>query len=274
MTLTTVDLSTEFELATLTLNGQTKQVWRSGQGPAVIVMHEMPGISPHLVRFAKWVQNAGFTVWMPSLFGSDGAVTTADEGAAVFRRACISAEFKALGSGVSSPVTAWLMALARHAHGACGGPGVGAIGMCFTGNFALTMMLEKSVVASVLCQPSLPLDDPAGLEISSSELARIRQRLDSENRTVRGYRFAGDAFCRAGRFSAYRAALGDRFKGTVLPDDAANTDVPPFFAQHVPTPHSVVTVHLIDQHGHPTIEARDAIIAYLEESLKEKPNAG
>lgn len=262
-----------FDLEELTFLDRTKRVWRSGAGPAVIVMHEMPGISPQLVRFARWVQEAGFTVWIPSLFGVDGAVGTAEEGAAVYRRACVSAEFRALGAGASSPVSAWLMALARHAHLECGGPGVGAIGMCFTGNFALTMMLDQAVVASVLCQPSLPFDDPSGLEISSPELSRISQRLQNEDRRVQGYRFAGDTFCRAERFAAYSAALGDRFVATVLPDTAANTDVPPFFAQHVPTPHSVVTVHLVDEAGHPTIAARDAIIAYLQESLHEKHDA-
>lgn len=264
------DIFSDFVAAELTFLGQSKRVWRAGEGPAVIVMHEMPGISPQLLRFARWVRDAGFSVWLPSLFGTDGAVGTADEGAAVYRRACVSAEFRALGAGASSPVSAWLMALARHAHEDCGGPGVGAIGMCFTGNFALTMMLDNAVIASVLCQPSLPFDEPGGLEISRPELAQIRQRLDTEDRRVHGYRFAGDAFCRAERFAAYSAALGDRFVATVLPDEAANTDVPPFFARHVPTPHSVVTVHLVDQQGHPTLAARDAIIAYLRESLKGK----
>jgi dienelactone hydrolase len=114
----------------------------------VIVMTEMPGISPQVARFARWVRDAGFTVHLPSLFGADGAVPTAEEGEAVFRRACVSAEFRALGGGASSPVTRWLMALARAAHEACGGPGVGAIGMCFTGNFALTMMLEPAVLGA------------------------------------------------------------------------------------------------------------------------------
>ena len=71
----------------------------------------------------------------------------------------MSAEFRALGANASSPVTQWLRALARLAHGECGGPGVGAIGMCFTGNFALSMMLEPAMLARVLAQPSLPLDE-------------------------------------------------------------------------------------------------------------------
>ena len=94
---------------------------------------------------------------------------TVEEGVAVFQRACMSAEFRALQGGSSSPVTLWLRALARQAHQESGGKGVGAIGMCFTGNFALTMMLEPSMLAPVLSQPSLPLKDHAGLEIAPSD---------------------------------------------------------------------------------------------------------
>lgn len=246
----------------------TKPVWVAGTGPAVIVMAEMPGISPHVARFARWVRDAGFTVYMPSLFGRDGAVASADEGAAVFRRACVSAQFNALKAGQSSAVTDWLRALARLAHRECGGPGVGAIGMCFTGNFALTMMLEPSVLAPVLCQPSLPLGEPAGLAISAGELQAVGNRLRQENLTALAYRFEGDRFCTAQRFDAYRQALGDRFVARVLPESAANREVSaPFHARHVPVPHSVVTVHLVDAAGEPTAGARDEILAFLAQRL-------
>jgi dienelactone hydrolase len=257
----------DFERRQVTLDGATKAVYVAGRGPAVIVLAEMPGISPHVARFARWVRDAGFTVYMPSLFGRDGAVPGADEGAQVFRRACVSAEFRALSAGVSSPVTQWLRALAKLAHGQCGGPGVGAIGMCFTGNFALTMMLEPAMLAPVLSQPSLPLNDAAGIEISPGEVRAVRERLEREDLSVLAYRFAGDRFCTAQRFAAYAEALGERFVGRVLPDSAANPDVPPFFAQHVASPHSVVTAHLIDEAGQPTITARDEILAFFARRL-------
>ena len=252
----------------VTLEGTTRTVYVGGSGAAVIVMHEMPGISPHVLRFARWVRDAGFTVYLPSLFGQDGAVPSAEDGAAVFRRACASAEFRALASGESSPVTQWLRALARMAHDECGGPGVGAVGMCFTGNFALTMMLEPAMLAPVLCQPSLPLNDPSGLEIAPGDLRAIRARIDRENLTVLAYRFAGDRVCTAQRFAAYADALGARFVARVLPDDAANLeDAPPFFARHVNYPHSVVTVHLVDRADQPTARARDEILSFLGERL-------
>jgi dienelactone hydrolase len=258
----------DFARRDITLDGVTKRVHVMGSGPAVIVMSEMPGISPQVARFARWVRDAGFAVYMPSLFGRDGAVPQADEGMAVLQRACVSAEFRALVGGASSPVTHWLRALARLAHQECGGPGVGAIGMCFTGNFALTVMLEAVMLAGVLAQPSLPLKEPAGLEISAEEIAAVRARLERDDLTVLAYRFAGDKVCRAERFAAYAAALGERFVARTLPDSAANPDVAPFFAQRVPFPHSVVTQHLIDDAGQPTIAARDEILAFFARRLQ------
>lgn len=257
----------DFERRTIELEGVTKTVYTAGSGPAVIVMPEMPGISPHVARFGRWVRDAGFTVYLPSLFGRDGAVPGVEEGVAVLRRACVSAEFRALGSDGTSPAVVWLRALARRAHEECGGPGVGAIGMCFTGNFALSMMLEPAMLAPVLSQPSLPLDDPDGIDSSPAELAAVRRRLERDDLTVMAYRFDGDTFCRAQRFAAYAEALGDRFVARVLPDSAANTDTSPFFAHVIGGPHSVVTAHLVDEEGQPTIEARDEILAFLGRRL-------
>jgi len=253
----------DFTPREITLDGVSKYVHIAGQGAAVIVMTEMPGISPHVARFSRWVRDAGFTVYMPSLFGRDGAVPGAEEGVAVFRRACVSAEFRAFASNEASPVTQWLRALARLAHDECGGPGVGAIGMCFTGNFALSMMLESAVLAPVVCQPSLPIDKPDGLNIPAADLSAVRRRLEYEDLTVLAYRFEGDRHCKAERFAAYRQALGERFIARVLPDIAANPDTPPFFDKVVACPHSVVTAHLIDEAGQPTLAARDEILAFF-----------
>jgi dienelactone hydrolase len=259
----------DFDRRAVTLDGATKTVHVAGTGPAVIVMTEMPGISPHVARFSRWVRDAGFTVYMPSLFGRDGAVPGVEEGTLTFQRACVSAEFRAFAANESSPVTQWLRSLARLAHGECQGPGVGAIGMCFTGNFALTMMLEPAMLAPVLAQPALPLDDPAGIEMAPDELAAVRARLERDDLTVMAYRFEGDRFCKAERFARYSEALGDRFIGRVLPDSAANPDTAPFFEQVVACPHSVVTAHLVDEAGQPTIAARDEILSFFADRLGE-----
>jgi dienelactone hydrolase len=270
------DPLTDFEPRQITLDGVAKVVHVTGAGPAVIVMTEMPGISPHVARFSRWVREAGFTVYMPSLFGRDGAVPGVEEGIATFKRACVSAEFRAFASNESSPVTQWLRALARLAHAQCGGPGVGAIGMCFTGNFALSMMLEPAMLAPVVCQPSLPMDNPAGMNMAPEELAAVRTRLEREDLTVMAYRFDGDKHCKAERFAAFAEALGPRFIARVLPDSAANPETPPFFDKVVASPHSVVTAHLIDTAGQPTVAARDEILSFFTRrlGLEHEPGDG
>ena len=261
------DPLSDFERRQITLLDTTKLVFVAGTGPAVIVMTEMPGISPHVARFARWVRDAGFTVWMPNLFGEPGRPVSLGYSLRSMIKGCISAEFRAFAANASSPVTHWLRALAAHAHPLSGGKGVGAIGMCFTGNFALTMMLEPAMLAPVLSQPSLPLDRPDGVESPPDELAAVRARLERDDLSVLAYRFAGDRFCTAQRFAAYAEALGERFVARVLPASAANPDPPPFFAKIVACPHSVVTAHLVDEAGHPTIAARDEILAFFARRL-------
>src|SRR5262245_609866 len=110
------DALEDFARREIPLRDVTKRVYVAGSGPAVIVMAEMPGITPHVARFARWVRDACFTVYMPSLFGRDGAVPESEEGLAVFQRACVSAEFRAFAANESSPVTQWLRVLAHFAH--------------------------------------------------------------------------------------------------------------------------------------------------------------
>jgi len=257
----------DFDQTIVTVDGESKTVHVTGDGRAVILMPEMPGISPDVARFARWIRDAGFTVYMPSLFGVDGAYPTAQAGERIVRRACVSAEFRAFAGGGTSPVVHWLRALARIAHDERGGPGVGAVGLCFTGNFALTMAVDPVVVAPVVNHPSLPLDDPAGLEISPADAAALTERVERDGLQVRAYRYAGDRWCTAQRFAAYRTLLGDAFEGRVLPDDAANPAPPPFFRDVVGCPHSVVTAHFVDEQGHPTVRARQEILAFLTERL-------
>jgi dienelactone hydrolase len=259
------DALADFERRELEFHGERRLVYVAGTGPAVIVMSEMPGIYPLVARFARWVRDAGFTVWMPHLFGDDGRPLSWTYGRSSMVRGCISREFRAFAANASSPVTDWLRALAAHAHPLCGGKGVGAIGMCFTGNFALSLMLEPSVRAPVLCQPSLPIGQKGGMHIAPDELAQVKARMEREDLTVLAYRFKGDTFCRAERFAAYEAALGDRFVPRVLEDSCANASAP------MKNPHSVVTAHLIDEDGQPTRQAVDEILDFFSQRLKDTP---
>jgi dienelactone hydrolase len=214
-----------------------------------------------VARFARRVRDAGFTVWMPVLFGTQGGPVTQGTMLTTLARTCVSREFRAFAANASSPVTRWLRALAAHAHPLSGGKGVGAIGMCFTGNFALSMMLEPAMLAPVLSQPSLPMLRRGGMHIAPDELAAVKARMEREDLTVLAYRFEGDPFCREERFAAYQSALGDRFQGRVLPDSAALPGTPL-------RPHSVVTLHLVDREGEPTRKALDEILDFFTRRLR------
>jgi len=251
----------DFDKQSLTFIGKTKNVYAAGSGPAVIVMSEMPGIYQLVADFVRTVRDEGFTVWMPDMFGKAGKPPSTGYSLASMARACISREFHAFSANKSSPIVDWLRALAKHAHGVSGGKGVGAIGMCFSGNFTLNLMLEPSVLAPVLSQPSLPLGRKGGMHISPGELRCVKDRLETEDLTVLGYCFEGDSFCPPERFEEYRKALGDRFQGKILPAASGRpgTDM---------SPHSVVTLHLIDEEGQPTREALDEILAFYKHRLK------
>jgi dienelactone hydrolase len=251
----------DFERIEITYDEDTKLVYKMGVGPAVIVMTEMPGISPHVARFARWVRDAGFMVWMPSLFGRDGEPASMELAIESMASACVRREFAAFAQGAESPMVGWLRQLANDAHASCGGPGVGAIGMCFTGNFALGLMLESSVLAPVMSQPAQPLDDPASTGVHAETLVKIRSRLDRDDLTVLAYRFEGDSYCQASRFEAFEEALGDRLLAHVLPDSAAAP------GGWTGVPHGVVTTHLVDEANQPTVAARNEILAFFASRL-------
>jgi dienelactone hydrolase len=236
-------------------------VFTAGTGPAVIVVSEIPGITPEVARFARFVRDAGLSVYMPSVIGEPGKPLTANYALQSSLRACISREFAVFNSADrSSPIVSWLRQLAALAHGERGGKGVGAIGMCLTGNFALAMMVEPSVRAPVLSQPSLPANQPAGLHISPADLETVKARVEAEDLTILAYRFAGDRLCPAARFEALEAAFGRRFQGRTLPDESARKGTPV-------SPHSVVTTHLIDAEGEPTRAAVDEILSFFRQRL-------
>lgn len=136
--------------------GITHETYRKGVGPGVVVVHEIPGITPAVMKFAEEVVAAGFTVVMPLLVGEVGRPPDNKYMASSMRKVCISREFTVLAMRKTSPVIAWLRALAKQLHREVGGKGIGAVGMCFSGGFALGMMIDDVMVAPVLSQPSLP----------------------------------------------------------------------------------------------------------------------
>jgi dienelactone hydrolase len=257
-----------FDAQTLEFDGAARCVYRAGTGPGVIVMSEIPGITPAVAVFAQRVVDAGYTVFMPLLFGEP--MRALDRGYAVrtILKACINREFRVLASNESSPIVDWLRALARFAHAECGGRGVGAIGMCFTGNFALAMMLNAPVLAPVLAQPSLPFavtkSRRGALHASAEELRAAHEKIDNHGARILALRFIQDPMCPGERFERLRQEFGSAVETVEIDEKHANPRGPK-------PAHSVLTNHLIDGAGQPTREALDRTLAFLKEQLGAAP---
>jgi dienelactone hydrolase len=245
-------------------NGATRRVYRRGTGPGVVIMHEIPGITPEVAEFARRIADEGFAVYLPHLFGVPNRPLSVPYVLGEMVRACISREFFVLAKNESSPITDWLRALCRKAHAECGGPGVGAIGMCLTGNFALSLMVDESVMAPILSQPSLPFGITAlhrsALHISASDLAVVRKRA-MEGCGVLAMRFTHDPMCSQDRFDRLREELGDAFEAIEIDSGPNNPHGIGSMA------HSVVTSDLVDEAGHPTQAALHRVIEVFRERL-------
>jgi dienelactone hydrolase len=191
----------------------TFPTYRKGSGPGVIVIHEIPGLIPEVIEFAEEVVAAGFTVVLPELFGRAGSDKGPVTITATVVRVCVRREFTKLATGETSPVVGWLRSLARNLHAELGGPGVGALGMCFTGGFALAMMVDHAVAAPVLCQPSVPFAigrrRAADLNLSSADLDVVRERA-RDGCQVLGLQYDGDP-ATGTRFETLTRELGDAF---------------------------------------------------------------
>jgi dienelactone hydrolase len=222
-----------------TADGLTRPTYQRGSGPGVIVVHEIPGITPSVARFANDVVEAGFTVVMPSLVGTPGRDVSGAYIAQSALKVCVAKEFTTWGLNQTSPIIGWLRALAKQVHAECGGPGVGALGMCFSGGFALGMMIDDTTVAPVLSQPSLPFSvrkkGGADLNLSPSDLAKVKARAEA-GCEVLGLRFDQDKLVGT-RFDTLRRELGDKFIAIELPSSSKKD-------------HSVVT----EQRDEPTVQ--------------------
>ncbi|MBL8192648.1 MAG: dienelactone hydrolase family protein [Blastocatellia bacterium] len=253
-----------FSETSFTNDNVTRTVYRKGKGPGVVIMHEIPGITPQVAAFAERVADVGLTAVMPLLFGTPGKPISLPYLASQMFQACISKEFNVLAKHQASPITNWLRSLCRQVYQECGGKGVGAIGMCLTGGFALSLMVDECVMAPVLSQPSVPFpitaSHRAALGISDEELTQVKARV-AKGCTVLGLRFTGDPMCPKERFETLRQELGNGFEGIEIDSSPNNS------AKIKSTAHSVVTTDLVDKEGHPTYEALHRVLEMFKQRL-------
>jgi dienelactone hydrolase len=251
---------------------RTLTVFWLGSGPGVVLMHELPGLTDFVVDFGRQIAGQGYSVFMPVMFGKpfpNGSERLVNE-----LGICLNREFSLFAKNKSSPITDWLSALCREVHGRCGGRGIGAIGLCLSGGFALSLMVDKSVLAPVASEPSLPLcllrglakDSQAALGLSPDELKQAKERSQSEKIPVIGLRFKNDWICPSLRFDTLRREFSDNFIKIELPSQPGNPYGIPG------TAHSVLT----EDYGKlgkfisafPDRDPRKQVIEFLNRQLK------
>jgi len=256
------DLS-DFTCAPFAAEGMTHDVYRTGDGPAVVLLPEIPGLIPEVAGLARRLRAAGFSVAVPSLFGDPGRRLSPGYAAGSVGRLCVSREFAAFAVRADRPVVSYVRALARDAHERCGGPGVGVIGLCFTGGFALAAATDPAVLAPVGSQPSVPMAITPGrrrdLCMSDVEADLVGERTEREGLCLLGLRFTADALAPAARFDALTERFGGAFRRIEIPS-GPGTGVRR-------TAHSVLGVDYVDEPGHPTRAAYDEVVDFLRERL-------
>ena len=245
-------------------DGLTYDVYRKGAGPGVVLIPEMPGLTPQVLALGNHLVDNGFTVAAPSLFGTPGA-PIGPGAVPTLLRGCVSREFAAFATNADRPVARFLRALARDLNEKTPGRGVGVIGQCFTGGFALAAAVDDSVLASVLSQPSLPLAltptqrrDPG---VSDGELEVIRRRAAGDQVCALGLRFTGDRMVPGERFQTLKERLGDAFEVIEIDSRPGNPDG---FGRMA---HSVLTAEVREVDGQPAYEARKRVVEFLKERL-------
>ena len=250
---TPIDQFTRTEFSAPTSDGHriSHDIYSRGSGAPVLLIQELPGIGEETLRLSDKLVDAGFEVIMPHLFGPIGRTSMGGNLARVF---CMRKEFALFSTRRSSPIVGWLSALCNAVRDSRNVPGVGVIGMCLTGNFAISLIGDDSVLAAVSSQPAMPLHKQGALHMSEREVTRSCQALDRKGYML-GFRFEGDSACSARKFDCIRRAINtggvERIRLTTLPGDG----------------HSVLTLDFVDETGHPTQDALRSVIDYLTRRL-------
>lgn len=262
---TVTDTLADFEQRPMPFGGVTYDVFVAGNGPAIVVLPEIPGLTPDVLDCARRLVAAGFTVWVPSLFGTPGKPFSDLYAMTSLMKSCVRKEFLAFARGKRAPITDWMRSLVTHAHEQCGGPGVGVIGMCFTGGFALALAVDPAVLVPVLSQPALPIGPSKksrrDLHVAPDDLAAIKKRTTDEGLCVIGLRFTKDFMVHSDRFDQLRQEFGDAFIGVEIDSGKGN---PHGFG---PRTHSVLTTEYSSEPDHPTNQAFELVLDHFRQKL-------
>jgi dienelactone hydrolase len=237
------------------------RVFRKGAGPAVLVMHELPGMVPEFIRLAEVIADNGFSVHLPLFFGEPGNYAPVRFAVGM----CIRREIYLFAKNGGSPIVSWLRELCQKVWAEAGGPGVGVIGLCMTGNFAISLMADESVLAPVASEPALPVGTftasrRAALAVTEVELAGAIRRC-AAGQPIMALRFSGDTISPGDRLDALRTAFGRNLRAVEIDSSPGNCWGIRRKA------HSVLTLDFSNETGHPTSKARDEVVEFLRQRL-------
>ncbi|MGY1845135.1 dienelactone hydrolase family protein [Modestobacter sp. SYSU DS0875] len=245
--------------------GITHTLFSRGSGPGVLLLPEVPGMTPEVMGLADHLVEAGFTVTAISLFGEPGRPLSPGYALGSTARTCLTREFRTLARRAERPVAGYVRAVARRLHDRLGGPGVGVVGTGISGGLALAAATEPVVLAPVASHPSLPFGVTPGrrgdLGVSDEERDAVIERVHGEGLRLLGLRFSEDKACPPDRFRALRAAFGDGWLPIVISSRAGNP------AGIGRTAHRVLTHPQAEEPGHPTSDARADAVAFLRDRL-------
>ena len=226
-------------------------IYQRGSGTPVVLIQELPGIGQETLALADRLVDSGHEVVMPHLFGPIGRISI---GGNLVRVLCLRKEFSVLGANRSSPIVDWLRLLCRDVRQSRGVAGVGVIGMCLTGNFAISLIADDSVHAAVASQPAMPFFRQGSLHMSAEDVTDVRNALD-EKGAMQVLRFENDPLCTYEKSECIHKAFNDdgstRVNEITLPGKG----------------HSVLTLDFVDEEGHPTRAALERVLAYFETQL-------
>ena len=251
--------------------GMSFQVYKDGEGPGVLILHELPGMTRGCIELADRIMREGFTVYLPLLFG-DPYDDNNVKGLAHVTAMCVRHEFECFATDKTSHLSIWLRALCARMNRECPGKGVGAIGMCVTGGLILSVMIESSVLVPVMSQPATPMHElplPFGpseqarkesLGIAPEELEITKGR--AKTAPILGYRFTTDTISPPERFVTLCRTFGANFKGTEIPTGRQNP------GNIKDKSHSVLTAAFVDEPDHPTRKAYDEILDRFNARLR------
>lgn len=245
--------------------GLTYDCFEKGAGPGILVIPEIPGLTPEVLGYAEHLVGEGFTVVIASPFGTPGKPETARYVLNTLTRLCVSKEFRAFAADAERPITQYLRAVAADLAARTPGRGVGVIGMCFTGGFGLATAVDDVVRAPVLSQPSVPLPLTAKLRrdpgLSRRELAIVKERTRTDDLCVLGLRFSKDRMAPTDRFTTLRAELGEAFEVIELDSGPGNPD------GYGRSAHSVLTREIQENPPNSAFRARARTVEFFRERL-------